>query len=105
MKMKYYILIGLILSILLISGCIQQYEKQSTITKTGRIYVFGNEPFVELGLEVEGEKTYCLIGPLKDELWDFQNSIVTVEGNIIEEYFCRSLPEGKTINVISYKIK
>ncbi len=75
-------------------------EKPSTITKTGRVYVFGNEPFTKLGLEIEGEKTYCLIGPLEDELWNLQNTTLTIEGNIVEEYFCRS--EGKTINVISY---
>ncbi len=105
MKAKHYILIIFFLTIIVIGIYIytQQDEKSSTITKTGEVYVFGNEPFTELGLKVEDEKTYCLIGPLKDELWSFQNTILMVEGNIIEEYSCGL--EGKTINVTSYEIK
>jgi len=75
--------------------------KQTMIEKTGRIYVFGNEPFTNIGLEVEGEQTYCLVGPLENELINnYQGKTSTVKG-IIVSGFCSS--GGKTIKVISVK--
>lgn len=76
------------------------FREEKRITKTGRVYIFGNEPFSEVGLGVDGERTYCLIGSLRKKLWDIQSSVVTIEGYIVDGYFCQS--EGKTIYVISY---
>lgn len=105
-----YILIVIILAIVVGGGILiyqyrpipnlpQMNKKPSIVTKTGKVYVFGNEPFTELGLEVEGEKSYCISGILKDQL-HLKNNILTVEGNIDNKYLCPS--GGETINVTSY---
>ena len=84
-------------------------EEQTTVEKTGRIYRFGSDPWVNIGLEVEGEQTYCLVGPLENDLINnYQDKTATVRGVIVQNNtenvnagFCP--PEFKTIKVTSIK--
>lgn len=84
-------------------------EEQTIVEKTGEIYRFGNDPWVNIGLEVEGEQTYCLVGPLENELTNnYQGKTAAVSGVIVPNNtenvnagFCP--PEFKTIKVTSVK--
>ena len=80
----------------------EKLDEKATIEKVGRVRVVGNEPFTNLVLEVEGDKTYCLIGPKFDELWNLQGKDIIVKGNIDKKHGCLI---GKTIFVTSFIIK
>lgn len=76
--------------------------KYSLVSKTGKIAILGNEPFTYVGLRVEGEQTYCLVGPLENELIShYQGAVATVEGIVVEGFCPNGQTNGKTIKVIS----
>ena len=82
----------------------QYSDKQ--ISKVGRIILFGNEPFTQLGLEVEGDQTYCLTGPLKKELWEkYQHETIIIEGKFTEEFCSGTKDDLGSIEVSSFKIR
>jgi len=81
------------------------YIRSASIKKTGKVYIFGNEPFTYLGLRVEGEQTYCLFGNLNEELRDnYQNKVLTIEGRIVEGFCPSGNNDGIIIKVTSYSI-
>ena len=88
--------IALIAFIALLSACVQD----SGIEVRGRIYVTGNEPFTQLALETEGG-SYCLIGPLAEEIQQMQGQTLTIRGQLSDEFCGTSL--GETIAVEEFE--
>ncbi len=81
-------------------------NSNNTVTKIGRIYLFGTGELPQLGLEVDNDQKYCLSGPLIKELQEkYQNQTLILEGKFTKE-LCTGREDGEgTIKVSSYKIK
>jgi len=52
------------------------------IQVTGRIYVMGNAPFTEVGIEGDDGKVFALIGEHAKELRRLQGKRLTVKGEL-----------------------
>ena len=52
------------------------------IQVTGRIYVMGNEPFTQVGIEGDDGKVFVLIGEHEKELRRLQGKRLTVKGKL-----------------------
>jgi len=93
--------IALIAFIALISACVQDSGIQDTgIEVRGRIYVTGNEPFTQLVVETE-DGNYCLAGPLAEEIQRMQGQVLTIRGELTDEFCGTSL--GETIYVEEFE--
>ncbi len=57
-----------------------QRKMEEEIQVTGRIYVMGNEPFTQLGIESDDGKVYALIGEQDKDLRGLQGKRLTVKG-------------------------
>jgi len=55
---------------------------EEEIQVTGRIYVMGNEPFTQLGIELDNGKVYALLGEHDQELRGLQGKRLTVKGKV-----------------------
>ena len=55
---------------------------EEEIQVTGRIYVMGNEPFTQLGIELDNGKVYALVGEHDKELRGLQGKRLTVKGKL-----------------------
>jgi hypothetical protein len=53
---------------------------EKEIQVTGRIYVMGNEPFTQMGIELDNGKVYALVGEHDRELRGLQGKRLTVKG-------------------------
>ena len=81
--------IFLLALVALLSACVQDSEIPDTgIEVRGRIYVTGNEPFTQLAVETP-EGSYCLIGPLAEEIQQMQGQTLTIRGELVDEV-CRT---------------
>ncbi len=86
--------IALIALVALLSACVQDSGIPDTgIEVRGRIYVTGNEPFTELAIETE-DGSYCLTGPLAEELQQMQGQTLTIRGELTDEFCGTSLGEA-----------
>ena len=57
-------------------------KMEEEIQVTGRIYVMGNEPFTQLGIELDNGKVYALVGEHDQELRGLQGKRLTVKGKV-----------------------
>jgi hypothetical protein len=55
---------------------------EDEIRVTGRIYLMGNEPFTQVGIESENGKVFAVIGEQEKELRGLQGKRLTVKGNL-----------------------
>ena len=84
--LSYFLTINFLLTVFLI-GCQHPVPKNEAVYTTikGKIYVVGNEPFTELAIQTENEKTYTLRGDLVLELKSMQGQWVKLKGEIIRD--------------------
>ena len=60
-------------------------------TVTGRIVVKGSEPHTYLAIETpEGE--YALVGDLVDDVAEYQNRVITIQGMVVSEALGPGMP-------------
>jgi len=86
--------IFLLALVALLSACVQDSEIPDTgIEVRGRIYVTGNEPFTQLAVETP-EGSYCLTGPLAEEIRQMQGQTLTLRGELTDEFCSTSLGEA-----------
>ena len=52
------------------------------IQVTGKIYVMGNEPFTQVGIELDNGKVYALLGKHDKELRGLQGKRLTIKGKL-----------------------
>ncbi len=57
-------------------------KMEEEIEVTGRIYVMGNEPFTQLGIELDNGKVYVLVGEHDRELRSLQGKRLTIKGRL-----------------------
>jgi len=60
-------------------------------TVTGRIVVKGSEPHTYLAIETS-EVEYALVGDLADEVAEYQNLVITIQGMVVSEALGPGMP-------------
>jgi hypothetical protein len=56
--------------------------KKDEIQVAGRIYVMGNEPFTQVGIQLDNGKVYALTGGYDKELRSLRGKLLTVKGKL-----------------------
>lgn len=57
-------------------------KKVNSISAQGQIAMVGNEPFTRLIIRTQNE-SYEIMGDKKTEIWNLQNKIISVTGNLL----------------------
>ena len=55
---------------------------EKEVEVTGRIYIMGNEPFTQPGIQLEDGRIFALTGEHEKEIRNFQGKRVTVKGSL-----------------------
>ena len=80
-KLSDTLFLGVIfLALWVILGAGSMQVTKDEVEVTGRIYVMGNEPFTQVGIELDNGKVFALVGKHDKELRGLQGKRLTVKG-------------------------
>jgi len=98
--MKSLAVVALVLVVFGIIGAGSMKGEKEEIQVTGKIYVMGNEPFTQVGIQLDDGKVYALTGEYDKQLRRLQGKRLSVVGKLGEK-----TPRGaEAIEVKSFQV-